>query len=1090
MPQITDRQSVFLLKKNLVTKSRSSFSRFYPIFLRLRLNKLSLRAKIVLFVLIIGILPIMGFEVIIYHLVSQSNTREIIRNKREKTYLLANRVNSFLLRRYTDIQLISDSLTIELNNSNDARNRAQIQLALANFLNEEKNTYTYRSIVVLDLNGNSIAESTGELIPNQKDEEDFQAVLKSGYPYISQSLTNNLDSSNIYITTPVKNGETGQTIYIIRAVVSLNSLKDVLTTSQKNRDNYIIADALGKILLCNQDCKLGINIKNKFPELRQIQAKNKGKDINSFSTEINNREIITYLGLPRVKGMPNFNWVILLDTPKVVEFSIQRRLLLALEISIFITVLLVIGIGAVLAERLSQPVKATVKTIEKLSQGDLSTRIILRGEDELATMVFHINHMANQLQDLLQKQTNEAERLRLLANTLQIIRSSLNSPDLFNTTVTEVRSALKVDRVLIYQFNAHSSGQIIAESVETSIPRMPKELIEDSYIGPEIFKAFENDNDDFLAINNVHEVDFSPENLKLLEQLNIKACLVIPILKENERFGFLVAHHCYSTHFWQPYEINFLQQLAVQVGLTLERVTLLEASQTLKDFAIRLSETLNPQDIYNLTVQEIQKAVKAERVVIYKFDNNEQGSIIAESVVADWPSILKAEIQESCWKDCMEKYRQGLVYAVNDIYQADLSECDIQQLEAYNVKAKLTAPILLGDQLLGLLIVHQCSQPRVWQRSDIDLCEQSARIVGIALERSHLFEQTQKERVAAEIVSQQQRQQKEQLQLQLLQLLNQIEAVSRGKLTVRAEVTSGEIGTIAAFFNSIVENLQEIIISVKDAATQLDEAITEKSEAFSQLAITALQQSEQINHTLESVDQMQVSIAEVSQTAQQAAAVTSTASDTAQTGGQTMELTVESIMCLRQTMEETTKKVKLLGESLQQISHVVALINQISMQTNLLAVNTSIEAARAGEEAQGFVVIAEEVAILADHSSEATVEIEEIVNNIQLETNAVIKAMELGTQQVIEGTGLIQNTKQSLSQILDVCCQIDKLVKLISEATISQVQTSTEVTDLMKEIAQLSEMTSKASRQITTSMQHTVEISQKLQENVSIFEVS
>jgi methyl-accepting chemotaxis protein len=186
---------------------------------------------------------------------------------------------------------------------------------------------------------------------------------------------------------------------------------------------------------------------------------------------------------------------------------------------------------------------------------------------------------------------------------------------------------------------------------------------------------------------------------------------------------------------------------------------------------------------------------------------------------------------------------------------------------------------------------------------------------------------------------------------------------------------------------------------------------------------------------------------------------------------------------------ETAKKVKRLGESSQQISKVVSLINQIALQTNLLAINAGIEAARAGEEGQGFAVVAEEVGELAARSAAATKEIEQIVENIQQETADVVEAMELGTAQVVEGTHLVEDAKLSLSQILEVSRQIDTLVQSISSATVSQVQTSQAVTELMKEIALVSERTSDSTRHVSGSLQETVEIAAQLQASVSTFKV-
>ena len=108
---------------------------------------------------------------------------------------------------------------------------------------------------------------------------------------------------------------------------------------------------------------------------------------------------------------------------------------------------------------------------------------------------------------------------------------------------------------------------------------------------------------------------------------------------------------------------------------------------------------------------------------------------------------------------------------------------------------------------------------------------------------------------------------------------------------------------------------------------------------------------------------------------------------------------------------------------------------------------------------------------------------------IQRETSEVIRAMELGTIQVTEGTDLVEDAKQSLKQIVEVSHQIDQLVESIFGATVSQAQTSEDVTNLMKEIAHVSKRTSFESRQVSSSLQQTVAIAQQLQEFVGVFKV-
>ncbi|GAA6619799.1 methyl-accepting chemotaxis protein [Scytonema sp. NUACC26] len=517
-----------------------------------------------------------------------------------------------------------------------------------------------------------------------------------------------------------------------------------------------------------------------------------------------------------------------------------------------------------------------------------------------------------------------------------------------------------------------------------------------------------------------------------------------------------------------------------------------EANQArlLNTITSRIRESLNKDYIFTTTVTEVRSALQADRVVVYLFDENWQGHIFAESVSSDRTVDLGTNIADPCFaQEYIEKYQKGRVKDIENIDEASLTESYLNQLEPFEDKGNLVAPILAEDKLLGLLVAHQSSELRTWDMSKINFFKQVAIQVGFALDQATLLEQREQAQQAAEIASQEQRQQKEAIQRQVVELLSDVAEVSKGNLTISTEVSSGEIGIVADFFNTIIESLREIVTSVKKAAIQVNISVGENEGAIRQLADEALKQAGEINFTLDSVEQMTLSIQAVADSARQAAVVARTASTTAEAGGVAMDSTVQSILNLQETVVATATKMKHLGESSQQISKVVSLINQIALQTNMLAINASIEAARAGEEGKGFAVVAEAVAQLAAESGAATQEIEQIVENIQLETTSVLKAMELGTTQVVEGTHLVKDTKKSLGQILDVSRQIDQLVQLISSATVSQAQTSQAVTHLMKKIANVSERTCNSSRRVSASLQQTVEVAQQLQASVGVFKI-
>ncbi|BAU11346.1 methyl-accepting chemotaxis sensory transducer with phytochrome sensor [Leptolyngbya sp. NIES-3755] len=512
--------------------------------------------------------------------------------------------------------------------------------------------------------------------------------------------------------------------------------------------------------------------------------------------------------------------------------------------------------------------------------------------------------------------------------------------------------------------------------------------------------------------------------------------------------------------------------------------------QRLNEATFNIRKTLDANLIMQSGVNEVRKLIDVDRAIVYLFDETWQGRIVAESVGLEFPAALGTHINDPCFPErFIEKYRNGHVQTIPNVQDADLDPCYRGQLEAFQVKANIIAPMVVEGNLIGLLVGHHCTGPHYWESWEVNLFTQIAVHLGNALEQVKLTEQRQRvNRIQA--LAEERQQTQETLQSQLLQLLRHVERAAMGDLTVRADVTTGQIGTVADFFNSIVENLQHLVGQVKEASLQVNSSLGHHEYAVRDLAQDALKQAEETSATLDSVQQMMQSIEKVAHSAQKAAEVSRSASMTAERGGIAMDLTVQQILGLRNTIGDTAKKVKRLGESSQQISKAVSLINQITVQTNLLAINAGIEAARAGDESQGFAAIAEEVAALAARAADATHEIEQLVADIQRETSDVVEAMEEGTTQVVEGTKFVENAKQSLEQIVAVSHQIDQLVQSISVATVSQVETSHTITNLMQDIAEIAERTSESSIEVSNSLRQTVDIAQELQQSVGTFKVN
>lgn len=330
---------------------------------------------------------------------------------------------------------------------------------------------------------------------------------------------------------------------------------------------------------------------------------------------------------------------------------------------------------------------------------------------------------------------------------------------------------------------------------------------------------------------------------------------------------------------------------------------------------------------------------------------------------------------------------------------------------------------------------------------------------------------------------------KEALQQRVNQLLQEVTPIREGDLTIQAQVTADEIGTIADSYNTMVKSLQAIVVQVQSTAQYVAEATSVHESSVRELHTGASQQAIEIAQALQRTEQMAEVVHQLTIRAQKAAAAVQQATEAVAEGDIAMNRTVNSITAIETTVLETVDKVKHLGEASQEISAVVGLIKRFADQTNLLALNASVEASRAGQEGQSFMVIAAEVRTLAQQSAEATEAIRKLVATIQAETNEVVAAIESSSKQVTTGTELVNHTRQSLNKITAVNAQISELVATIAEATLVQSQGAETITATMQGVAAIANKTSTEAQQVSAAFEQLSQMTQDLQSDVGRFKV-
>ena len=180
-----------------------------------------------------------------------------------------------------------------------------------------------------------------------------------------------------------------------------------------------------------------------------------------------------------------------------------------------------------------------------------------------------------------------------------------------------------------------------------------------------------------------------------------------------------------------------------------------DREQFLAVFARQVSQSLDFQAMLASAVQEVKRFLDCDRVVVYQFEDNLQGTVIAEAVESAWSATLGSHYQDVCFPKWLEaEYLDGRQRLVDDIYRADLQDCHIEFLESLQVKGYLIVPIVIGNQLWGLLAAHHCAKIRPWQRPNLDMIDRLSIQLAIAIQQGQLYHQAQieiQERQQAEL---------------------------------------------------------------------------------------------------------------------------------------------------------------------------------------------------------------------------------------------------------------------------------------------------------------------------------------------------
>lgn len=299
------------------------------------------------------------------------------------------------------------------------------------------------------------------------------------------------------------------------------------------------------------------------------------------------------------------------------------------------------------------------------------------------------------------------------------------------------------------------------------------------------------------------------------------------------------------------------------------------------------------------------------------------------------------------------------------------------------------------------------------------------------------------------------------------------EEISTGNLTTQVdrassngEVDGDDIGKLQVAFARMNRNLNSLVKQVQESSIQIMSSATQISASGKQLEATMTEQVASVNEVATTSKQIAATTEELVRTIGEVADVSG---NTAMAAASGQDRLIEMENTMRQLTDATgsiSSKLGAISEKANNISSVVTTITKVADQTNLLSLNAAIEAEKAGEYGSGFAVVAREIRRLADQTAVATLEIEQMVKDMQSAVSSGVMEMDKFTQEVSRGVNDVRSISGQLAQAIEQVQSLTPRFEVVNEGIEGQSIGAQQISQAM---AQLSE----ASRQIASSLRET-----------------